>query len=81
MMEPKEQFAVAKALRASKATMLANYHSHPESPAAPSKEDIRLALTPGVSYLIISLMDPTQPVVRSYKIDQGEVVAEEICVI
>src|SRR5512145_1642458 len=45
MMDPKEQFAVAKEIRGRGLTMLAVYHSHPQSPARPSQEDIRLALT------------------------------------
>src|SRR5664279_4455669 len=79
MMDPKEQFAVVKDLRAGGLTMLAVYHSHPETPARPSEEDIRLALTPGVSYLIISLADPEQPVIKSFRIHQGKVESEEIC--
>ncbi len=78
MMEPKEQFAVVKELRAKGLTMQAVYHSHPETPARPSEEDIQLALTPGVSHIIISLADTTQPVVKSFKIDQGNVTAEAI---
>jgi proteasome lid subunit RPN8/RPN11 len=81
MMDPKEQFAVVKDLRAKGLDMLAIYHSHPETPARPSEEDIHLALTPGVSYVIISLADPLQPVVKSYKIDQGKVVLEDMEVI
>lgn len=73
MLDPKEQFAVVKDLRSKGLSMLAIYHSHPESPARPSEEDIKLALTPGVSHVIISLADALQPVVKSYKIDQGEV--------
>ena len=76
MMDPKEQFAVVKDLRSKGLSMLAVYHSHPETPARPSEEDIRLALTPGVSHVIVSLADALQPVVNSYKIDQGEVNAE-----
>ncbi|MBC7962398.1 MAG: Mov34/MPN/PAD-1 family protein, partial [Steroidobacteraceae bacterium] len=59
-------------------SMLAIYHSHPESPARPSDEDIRMALTPGVSHVIISLADPGLPVVKSYRIDQGQVALEDI---
>jgi proteasome lid subunit RPN8/RPN11 len=81
MMEPREQFSVVKELRARGLSMLAIYHSHPESPARPSEEDIRLALTPGVSYLIVSLEDAQQPVVKSFKIDQGTVQSEEIAII
>ena len=78
MMEPKEQFTVVKDLRAKSLAMLAIYHSHPETPARPSDEDIRLALTPGVSSVIISLADSQQPVVKSYRIDQGKVTPEDI---
>ncbi|MBC7961542.1 MAG: M67 family metallopeptidase, partial [Steroidobacteraceae bacterium] len=66
MMDPREQFTVVKDLRAKGISMLAIYHSHPESPARPSDEDIRMALTPGVSHVIISLADPGLPVVKSY---------------
>jgi proteasome lid subunit RPN8/RPN11 len=81
MMEPREQFSVIKDLRAKGLTMLAIYHSHPETPARPSEEDIRLAFTPGVSSIIISLADSQQAVVKSYKIDQGKVDPEVIEVI
>jgi proteasome lid subunit RPN8/RPN11 len=79
-MEPKEQFAVVKDLRAKGKGMLAIYHSHPESPARPSEEDIRLALTPGVSYLIISLAG-SEPDVKSFLIVDGVVTSEPITVI
>ena len=81
MMEPKEQFAVVKDLRALGLKMLAIYHSHPETPARPSEEDIRLALTPGVSYLIVSLADPEHLDLKSFKIESGRVEPEEIVVV
>jgi len=52
-LEPKEQFAVIKDLRAKGKEMLVIYHSHPETPARPSEEDIRRALTPDVSSVIV----------------------------
>jgi proteasome lid subunit RPN8/RPN11 len=81
MMDPKEQFAVIKDLRAKGLSMLALYHSHPETPARPSEEDIRLALTPGVSHVIISLADSLHADVKSFKISNGEVESEEIMVV
>jgi proteasome lid subunit RPN8/RPN11 len=81
MMDPKEQFAVIKDLRAKGLAMLAIYHSHPETPARPSEEDIKLALTPDVSYLIISLADAALPDIKSYKISPGNVQLETIEVI
>jgi [CysO sulfur-carrier protein]-S-L-cysteine hydrolase len=73
MMDPKEQFAVVKALRAAGEEMLVIYHSHPESPARPSQEDIRLALTPNVFHLIVSLQERETPVARAFKITEGVV--------
>jgi proteasome lid subunit RPN8/RPN11 len=81
MMDPKEQFTVVKDLRAKGLSMLAIYHSHPETPARPSEEDIRLALTPDISYLIISLADIDNPEIKSYKINAGIVLIEPIKVI
>jgi proteasome lid subunit RPN8/RPN11 len=78
-MEPKEQFAVIKDLRAKSKEMLAIYHSHPETPARPSAEDIKLALTPDVSHLIVSLAGET-PDVKSYRIEEGAVTLEPITI-
>lgn len=80
MMDPKEQFSVVKDLRAKGLSMLAIYHSHPETPARPSEEDIKLALTPDVSYIIISFAVPDRADMKSFKISNGTVIAEEIVV-
>lgn len=80
MMEAKEQFAVVKDLRAKGLSMLAIYHSHPETPARPSKEDIKLALTPHVSHVIISLENESTPSIKSYKINGENVEPEPISV-
>jgi proteasome lid subunit RPN8/RPN11 len=78
-MEPREQFAVVKDLRAKGKEMLVVYHSHPESPARPSEEDVRLALTPGVSHLIVSLAGES-PDVRAFRIEGGVVTPEPITI-
>ena len=70
LMVPNEQFRVVKDMRAAGLQMLAIYHSHPETPARPSQEDIRLALTPGVIYLIISLAEE-EPVTKGFSINNG----------
>jgi len=70
-MEPKEQFAVVKDIRLESLEMLAIYHSHPATPARPSAEDIRLALTPDVTYVIISLQDPKTPDVKGFLINDS----------
>ena len=74
MMTPKEQFKVIKDIRAEGFEMLAIYHSHPETPPRPSVEDIRLALTPGVIYVIVSLQNANAPVAKGFLIDDGDVI-------
>jgi len=76
MMDPKEQFAAIKAIRRAGLQLLAIYHSHPTSPAWPSEEDIRLALTPGVAYVIISFAEGPQPTIRAFRIQDGQVIEE-----
>lgn len=73
MMEPAEQFKVVKDIRSAGLEMLAIYHSHPDSPARPSDEDIRLALTPDVIYVIVSLQNSNRPAVKGFLIEDGNV--------
>ncbi len=55
--DPKEQFLVLKAARSAGHSLVGVYHSHPESPARLSQEDIRLLVDPNMVYIIVSLMD------------------------
>ncbi len=75
--DPSEQFQTAREARKAGLQILANYHSHPESPARPSVEDIRLAYDPDISYVIVS-MAAELPDVKSFLIRKGEVEKEEI---
>ena len=73
MMAPSEQFAAVKDIRSASLEMLAIYHSHPETPARPSAEDIRLALTPGMIYVIVSLQGDNGPVMKGFQIEDGSI--------
>ena len=57
---------------------LGNFHSHPESPSRPSEEDKRLAYDKEASYMIISLMDIENPVLKSFRIVDNVSTEEEI---
>ncbi len=57
---------------------LAIYHSHTASEAYPSPTDVRLAFWPEAYYLLVSLQDPDNPVVRAFRILDGAVSEEEL---
>ena len=69
---PAEQFQTLRAARLEGLSILANYHSHPATPARPSQEDIRLAYDPNIVYLILSLAGE-QPELKGFSIRSGEV--------
>lgn len=71
-MVPEEQFKVVKDIRAAGLEMQAVYHSHPESPARPSAEDIRMAFTPNTIYVILSLQQE-EPVVKGFLIEDNSI--------
>ena len=77
--DPSEQFQAVKDARAKGLQILANYHSHPETPSRPSQEDIRLAYDPEISYVIISLAE-TEPVVKSFRIINGSATNEDLII-
>ncbi|MDR0744316.1 MAG: M67 family metallopeptidase [Tannerella sp.] len=68
--DPREQFAVLKEARKLGQKIIANYHSHPLSPARPSEEDVRLAFDPAIVYIIISLAGET-PVINAFRLLDG----------
>lgn len=55
------------------------YHSHTHTDAYPSPTDIEQAPDPDWHYVIVSLREP-EPVVRSYRIVDGEVSEEPVVV-
>ena len=66
--------------------LLAIYHSHTGSEAYPSDTDVRIAggtaaLWPDVRYVLVSLMDMDNPVVRIFQITDGAVTEESLEVV
>ena len=79
-MDPAEQFATLKDCRNQGLKICAVYHSHPETPARPSDEDIKLAYDPALSYVIVSLAE-TKPTIKSFIIQKGIVEPEPLEII
>lgn len=70
-MKPEEQFAAVKDMRRMELQLRAIWHSHPSTPPRMSAEDLRLAFTPDVAYVILSLAPDTIPQYRAFVINSG----------
>lgn len=64
---PAEQFKAVKEARAKGLDLIAVYHSHPQSPARLSAEDLRLANDPKMIYLVVSLME-SEPILKAFRV-------------
>ncbi len=71
-MDPREQLAAVKDARTNQVAILGNFHSHPESPSRPSEEDKRLAYDASMEYLILSLQEEGNPVLKAFGIDRDK---------
>jgi proteasome lid subunit RPN8/RPN11 len=69
--DPKELFAAMRAIRASGATLMGIYHSHPNGSAEPSARDIAEAYYPDVAYVIATNDAAGAVKVRAFSIRDG----------
>ena len=77
VMDSKEQLAVMKDIREQNLSMIAIFHSHPDSTAYPSQTDVRLAFYDDAIYVILSLTEK-EPVVKAFLIAEGAI--EEVVI-
>jgi anaerobic sulfite reductase subunit C len=76
-LDPKEQFAAVRQLRGEGLAIVGVYHTHPQTPARPSAEDLRLACDPGMVYVIASLQQGGRDI-RAFHIRQELVTHEAL---
>jgi proteasome lid subunit RPN8/RPN11 len=79
-LEGKEQLRVFDELDERGWDLWGIYHSHTHSDAYPSETDRRLAFYPESRYLVLSVADRDEPVLRSFFIRDDEVTEEELTV-
>ena len=77
-MDPKEQLLVEKQMRSRGQKLVGIYHSHTASAAYPSSVDVRLAISPDTSYVLVSLKDRQRPELKSYRIRGTTITPEEV---
>jgi proteasome lid subunit RPN8/RPN11 len=66
--DPIEQVAAFQEMDERGEDPLVIYHSHTHTAAVPSGTDTKHAHYPDAHYLIVSLIDPGQPVLRSWRL-------------
>lgn len=77
-LSPTELLHVMQDMDRRQLDLLAIFHSHPATAAYPSETDMRLAFYPDSLYLIVSLADPAQPVLRGFWLRDGAVVEHPV---
>lgn len=70
-LDPAEQIAAVRDMRALGLQPLGNWHSHPQTPARPSEEDMRLAYDRTATYMILSLQSQTVTTVNAFRIQNN----------
>ncbi len=78
MVDPRDLLAIFKELDDNDWEVLAIYHSHTHTRAYPSATDLQLAHWQEPVYLIVSLEDKDNPVIRAFKIKAGQVKEEPL---
>jgi proteasome lid subunit RPN8/RPN11 len=76
--DPKDLLRIYREADQNDWEFLVIYHSHTHTEAYPSPTDVRLAAWPDAHYVLVSLMDESQPVVRAFRIVDGAVTEEPI---
>jgi [CysO sulfur-carrier protein]-S-L-cysteine hydrolase len=76
-----EQLRVFEEMEKDCMEMIAIYHSHPHTIPFPSETDVKMALYPEVSSIIISLKEENNPVVKGFLIREEAIYPDEIQVI
>jgi proteasome lid subunit RPN8/RPN11 len=79
--DPKDLLRIYRDIESNDWDVLGIYHSHTHTEAYPSPTDVRLAAWPDAHYILVSLEDEASPVVRSFRILDGEIEEEELEVV
>ncbi len=76
-LNPLDHLRADRASEAAGHGIIGVYHSHTHSEAYPSQTDVAQAPDPGWHYVLVSLKR-RYPVVRSYRIEAGTIVEEDV---
>lgn len=75
-LDPKEQLHVFDEMDDEGLDLVGIFHTHTHSEAYPSETYTKLAFYPDAYYLVMSLSDREHPVLRAFRILEGEITEE-----
>ncbi|MGH7371792.1 MAG: M67 family metallopeptidase [Candidatus Methylomirabilales bacterium] len=78
--DPKDQIRIMREMDRKGWDLVGIYHSHTHTEAYPSKTDVELAFYPEALYFIVSLEDRNGPVIRAFRIADGQIAEEEVVI-
>jgi proteasome lid subunit RPN8/RPN11 len=79
-LDPKEQLQAFDEMDDAGLDLLGIFHTHTHSEAYPSETDKRLAFYPDSLYMVMSLSDRERPLLRAFRILEGEVSEEDVTI-
>jgi proteasome lid subunit RPN8/RPN11 len=80
-LDPKEQIKAFNEIEDKGWELLGIFHSHTHTDAYPSDTDRRQAFYPEAHYVLASLAERNDPVVRAFTIRDGEVEEQEVRIV
>jgi [CysO sulfur-carrier protein]-S-L-cysteine hydrolase len=80
-MEPAAQLEALLDIEAHGRELLAIYHSHPHSPAQPSRRDRQQWYYPEAAMIIVSLAKKQRPLIRAYHCREGRFTAFSLAIV
>jgi proteasome lid subunit RPN8/RPN11 len=78
--DPKDQLRIMQLMDRKGWDLVGIYHSHTHTEAYPSKTDVELAFYPEALYFIVSLQDRQAPVIRAFRISDGQIAEEDVII-
>jgi proteasome lid subunit RPN8/RPN11 len=79
-LDPKEQLEVFDEMDEQGWELVGIFHTHTHSEAYPSDTDRDQAFYPEASYLVMSLSDRANPILRSFRIEEDEIREEDLVI-
>jgi len=80
LMDPGQQINAFKKIREKGEELYAIYHSHPQSPAYPSAEDLEKSSYPEALHIIVSMSTGGTLQLRGFRLNSGSIAAVDIAV-